>query len=146
MLPPFLMQARWHDFPTAPTVSFATPGDLNIAYTTQLGRFTKIGGTCCIQIAIVTSTFTHTTAAGNLEFSNLPFTVANTTDLSQGTGSFTGITKANYTQFALRPAGNTTKAVIDASGSAQTRSTVTAANTTSGVQLTLVFSAVYRIA
>jgi hypothetical protein len=57
-----------------PTLTWGTPGDEVIAYTTQSGIYTRIGDFVHASVYLVTSTFTHTTAAGNLLISSLPFT------------------------------------------------------------------------
>src|SRR5688572_16415632 len=79
-----------------PVVTFATPGDLNVAYTVQQGLYTKIGRKVTLQLAIVTSAFTHTTAAGSLQITGVLFASSNGT--YAGAMYFQGITKANYTQ------------------------------------------------
>lgn len=58
-----------------PTLTFATPGNLSVAYTTQSGQYTKIGRRVSVEAVIITSTFTHTTASGQLQITGLPFTV-----------------------------------------------------------------------
>jgi len=62
-----------------PALTFTTPGDLSVTYTTQLGTYTKIGNVCYYWIEIVTSAFTHTTASGNFRISGMPFTHAAST-------------------------------------------------------------------
>lgn len=49
-----------------PTITFDTAGDLNVVYSTQTGFYTKIGRQVFFSINIQTSTFTHSTASGNL--------------------------------------------------------------------------------
>jgi len=117
-----------------PTITFDTPGDLSVVYTTQFGIYRKIGTLIHVAFNIATSTFTHTTAAGNLHIS-LPFQPATTPAINQRTGTlyFQGITKVNYTQFVVsfeNLAGPF--AIVDASGSAQALSVVTAADMPTG--------------
>jgi hypothetical protein len=57
-----------------PTISAATPGDLAITYSTQVGQYTKIGNIVFFSINLACSAFTYTTASGNLLISGLPFT------------------------------------------------------------------------
>lgn len=57
-----------------PVVTIGTPGDLSVAYTQQAGRYFRIDNYVTIWFAVVTSTFTHTTAAGWLMLTGLPFT------------------------------------------------------------------------
>ena len=59
-----------------PVVTFATPGDLSVAYSRQVGRYTKIGRLVIVHIDISTSTFTFTSASGDLTITGLPFASA----------------------------------------------------------------------
>lgn len=82
-----------------PTVTFATPGDVSVTYSTDNGigyRVVSPGGAMCwASYKIVTNTFTFTTASGSLLVSGLPW---NTSSLYTGTGvlaawgGFTGAT------------------------------------------------------
>lgn len=79
-----------------PVITFATPGDLAVTYSTQLGRRTKIGRQVFLEFKIATSSFTHTSAAGALRIGGL-------TDASvfNGSGSmtFSGVTVAGYQMY-----------------------------------------------
>ena len=55
-----------------PVVTFDTPGDLNVVYSTQTGSYTKKGREVTVTGEIVTSTFTHTTASGSLRITGIP--------------------------------------------------------------------------
>lgn len=59
-----------------PTLTFATPGDLSVAYTTRAGNYTKIGDLVYLQCTIVTSSFTYTTSSGNINITGVPFAVS----------------------------------------------------------------------
>jgi len=77
-----------------PVLTFVTPGDLSVTYSTQVGRYTKIGNQVTVVCSIATSAFTHTTASGNLNITGLPFAAANITGyLVNGTCSAAGWTK-----------------------------------------------------
>lgn len=77
-----------------PVLTFGTPGDLAVTYSTQVGRYTRIGRQVTVIACVATSAFTHTTASGNLNITGLPFTSANVTGLlSNGTMSSSGWTK-----------------------------------------------------
>lgn len=54
-----------------PTISFQTPGDLSVAYTTQTGAYAKIGAMVLFWINLA-FTPTYTTASGNFLLSNPP--------------------------------------------------------------------------
>ena len=116
-----------------PVLTFATAGDLSVAYTTQFGRKKLIGNYGRAWFVIVTSTFTHTTASGNCQITGLGETALNVTNLRNfGSMVFQGITKANFTQFIPQIAGAASTIVINASGSAQTNGNVDAADMPTG--------------
>jgi hypothetical protein len=78
-----------------PVLTFGTPGDLAVTYSTQVGSYTRIGRQVTVICAITTSAFTHTTASGNLNITGLPFTATNVSGLLvNGTCSAAGWTKS----------------------------------------------------
>jgi hypothetical protein len=100
-----------------PVLTFATPGDLSVVYSAQNGAYVKIGSMVFGHFHIITSTFTHTTASGEMRITGLPFAVAG----SVVTGSlfWGGITKANYTQASLQAlAGSFFRLAMSGSGQA----------------------------
>jgi hypothetical protein len=115
-----------------PVLTFAAPGDLSVSYSTQFGSFVKIGRLVIAKFTIITSAFTWSTASGVLTITGLPFASASETSANRGAASFSGITKANYTQFTPFAVINTGTINFDASGSAQPQSTVNAADMPSG--------------
>lgn len=125
-----------------PTLTFVTNGNFTVVYSTQSGTYTKIGRQVTITFNLVTSTFTHTTASGNLQITTLPFTPGAT---FIGTLNFQGITKANYTQYGTRISSATTTATLSASGSAQAGSSVTAADMPTGGTVVLQGVATYEV-
>ena len=135
---PGYLQVLWKELTLrpeswTPVLTFATAGDLNVVYSTQVGRLKTIGNYCLVWFSIVTSTFTHTTAAGDCTITGLPVTSLNVTGLqSFGSLRFQGITKANYTQFSTFVGSNTNTILFSASGSAQTVATVTTADMPTG--------------
>lgn len=60
-----------------PVLTFATPGNLAVGYTTQAAWYTKIGRFVTVNFAVVTSSFTYTTASGNILVTGLPFSSIN---------------------------------------------------------------------
>lgn len=60
-----------------PSISFTTPGNLNVAYSTRLGAWTLMGKRLHVSVQVTASTFTHTTASGTLIITGLPFTLVN---------------------------------------------------------------------
>lgn len=129
-----------------PAITFATPGDLNVAYTTQLGRYQKIGNRVYCSMDIVTSTFTFSTASGTLRVSGLPFAVGTVGNGYRASGDFQGITKANYTQITIQPSPTSSVCTFGASGSAQSTGNVNAADMPSGGSVILRFSFFYETA
>ncbi len=57
-----------------PTMTFATPGDLSIAYTTQSGTYSRIGNIVCLTFVLAFAP-TFTTASGSFQVTGLPFAI-----------------------------------------------------------------------
>jgi hypothetical protein len=117
-----------------PAITFATAGDLSVVHDIQSGAYTKIGRLVTIHFTITTSTFTHSTASGELRIGGLPFQGAQLGGFGQRGGpvAFQGITKADYTQFVINPEDGTDYMRISASGSGQSLATVSAADMPTG--------------
>lgn len=116
-----------------PALSFATPGDVSVAYTTQLGRYRQIGKLVAASFSVVTSSFTHSTAAGALLLTSLPVTALNLSDyLGFGVVQWGGISKSGYSQVVPHVAANESQIRFRASGDAVAASAVTAANCPTG--------------
>lgn len=105
-----------------PTLTFSTPGNLNVAYTNRSGMYTRHGRIGILSFSILTSTFTHTTASGTMWITGLPVSVLPEDAIIQfpGSLSFRGITKANYTQYTPYVADGVSNIQIMCSGSGQT--------------------------
>ena len=127
-----------------PVLTFATAGDLNVAYTTQLGTYTKIGRLVTAYCEIVTSTFTHTTASGNCQVTGLPFTAAAGMDYT-GSLQWQGVSKANYTDINPQVGAGTAVITFLAHGSGQARDNVAAANMPTTGTVILIFSLSYHV-
>jgi len=115
------------------TPSFAvfTPGNLSVVYGTQEGRYLKIGNEVIADFRLSTSTWTWTTASGQVTIEGLPFAADND---YVGTFVFSGITKASYTQFAPVTATGFTNMAIECSGSGVAISNIQVSNMPSGTQ------------
>lgn len=112
-----------------PTITFATPGDLSVAYSTQVGRWIRVGNMVDVQIDITTSTFTHTTASGDMVIGTVPTAVTASGARWMGSMQWNNITKANYTQFCPYIRSGDSTLSIASSGSGQGGPTnLTAAN------------------
>lgn len=59
-----------------PTFTFATPGNLSVAYSSRVGWYTKIGNLVQVQMGVTTSTWTWTTSSGEFRITGLPFAAA----------------------------------------------------------------------
>lgn len=128
-----------------PALTFATPGNLSVTYSAQVGRYVKRGRKVSVQISIALSAFTHTTASGNLIITGLPYAAANVTNNHAiGAMSFSGVTKASYTQFSPYVAPTDTTLLVLASGSGQVLSTITAADMPSGGTVALRLTVEYE--
>ncbi|HJP69392.1 MAG TPA: hypothetical protein VJ846_10860 [Sphingomicrobium sp.] len=117
-----------------PALTFATPGNLSVAYTLQNARYVKVGGIVHANFVILTSTFTFTTASGNLLLTGLPFTSLNASanDRWYSPVAFQGITKAGFTAFVGALLPNVTQLQIIGSGSGVAATNVTATDTPTG--------------
>lgn len=132
-----------------PSIVFAVAGDLSIAYVAngQIGRFQRVGNKVKVQVYLKTSTFTYTTASGNLSIIGLPFTSKTVTNGDAiGSLSYQGITKANYTTWVPHIGSATTAVGIYGSGSGQTQVSLTAADMPSAGTVILQFNLEYEIA
>ncbi len=95
-----------------PTITFATPGDLAVVYSTREGMVVDFGPLQLVRFRLVTSTFTHTTAAGDFQITGNPIAApANV----MGYTTWQGITKANYTQ--VSPTISSGSSIINMTGS-----------------------------
>jgi hypothetical protein len=127
-----------------PSITFATPGDLAISYTAQAGFALVQGRLVILTFRCITSSFTFSTASGQLNIKGVPIPAANILNqYFEGNIYFGGITKSNYTQITLRISpGNVTMELV-ASGSGQNATAITAADTPTGGLLNLVGSIFY---
>lgn len=99
-----------------PSISYATPGNLVVNYSTRAGQYTKIGRFVWMNFAMVTTTFTHTTAVGTMIITGTPFTPVSD---GQGVLIFDGMlisTTPNYAPPMLRIQGGSTAAALTKSG------------------------------
>jgi hypothetical protein len=125
-----------------PVFTFATPGDVSVVYTTQAGRYTKIGHRVFVDL-IIQGGITHTTAAGSLRITGLPFTVAsNINGLACAMG---GYTKANYDLVMGQAIGSTTYIQIIGGGSAQSLAYLQASDVPTGGSLNINIGGSYLV-
>lgn len=119
-----------------PSLTFTTPGNLVVFYSTRYGAYTKIGRQVFLNFVIVTSTFTHTTASGSMLITGFPFASGATAAISFHV-DWGGITKAGFTQVSGTIVSGAAQASFVASASGSARSTVTAADTPTGGSIVL---------
>lgn len=129
-----------------PVLTFATPGDLSVAYSQRNAYYTKIGRLVTISFVVLTSSFTYTTASGNLLLTGLPFTAVNDAGYrAYAPLSFQGINKASYTSTIAALVGNTTQFLILACGMGQPVANVVAADAASGGTVAIAGSISYVV-
>lgn len=81
-----------------PTLGGSSADPTTITYTTQVGRYTRIGNTVFYFGNVVINAFTVGAAAGNLEMRGLPFTSANVSNLFPiGSVYMSGVNLTNAT-------------------------------------------------
>ena len=132
-----------------PALSCATPGDLSVTYNSQTGRYTIIGDQVFIEGEFATSTFTHSTASGEVRITGIPdklkFITPSVFRIIVGPFMGQGITKANYTQFALTLSINEAYFNVLGAAQGQVLSFVTIAQMPSGGSPNFFFSISYSL-
>lgn len=127
-----------------PTLTAATPGDLNVAYTTRQGRYRTVGRQCIWSVVIVTSTWTHSTAAGGLLVSGLPFTALTYSSHRWLGTALVRYTKANFTQIVSTVDTGEAFIRFPTTGSGQAPTNLLVTDCPTGTQVTLYASGVYE--
>ena len=132
-------------FTWTPTLTFAVAGDLNVVYTTRIGRGQINGTKVKLWCHILTSTFTHTTATGVLIISGNPQT-AMANGQAVGSCSWQGITKANYTDIVTSISASATNLGLIASGSGQGAASIAFGDMPTGGTVQLICEIEFRTA
>mgnify|MGYP000971904125 CR=1 FL=1 len=141
--------AGTHSYPAyaegtwTPTITFATPGDLAVSYSTRVGRYTRIGRFVFVECVVATSAFTHSTASGSLSITGLPFTVVNAVQGITGVG-FRGWTDT-LNWIGARPVQNTTTVDLVVSETGQALVGVQASQMPSGGTVDIRFQLGYVV-
>ena len=129
-----------------PTLGFTIPGDENIILSFNFGSYSRIGDLVTVVFALVTSTFTHTTASGMIEIGGLPFASANVSGQNSRQGLvWAGITKSSYTQIVTIIPSNVSVIRFQASGSGVANSDVFAADMPTSGSVLLAGSLTYKV-
>ncbi|MNS28870.1 hypothetical protein D3C72_608580 [compost metagenome] len=126
-----------------PTITFGTPGDLNVVYSVQTGTYTKIGRLVHFWVNLTTTTFTHTTASGALLISGLPFAASG--NPTACLVRWVGVTSAVATpqMGSIINGSNVQFEVMNVA--AGTTSAITTANAPTGVQKNIFVSGTYNV-
>lgn len=125
-----------------PGVSFATPGDLSVAYSTQSGRYTKVGRSFMFDGTLVTSSFTYTTATGTLRVSGLPFAPSGGIP-AVTLGRWSGVLSAVATPQIVASVSGTVILLEVMNVGAGTAASLTQANAASGTQKSIFLTGHY---
>lgn len=130
-----------------PAISFQTPGNLAVSYTTQVGSYVKIGKQVTVSCHVLASSFTHTTANLSLIITGLPFTSENISGARwAGVLIFQGVTIATYTNFAAVLSNNSTSVLIAASATATGYTFLQASHVPTGGTPSFIFTLTYNAA
>lgn len=133
-------------FDWTPALTFATPGDVAVNYSVQIGKGTKVGTRVTLSCTITTSTFTHTTASGALIITGNPYTATNSSGLTQvGPCLWQGITKANYANVSASIAANASNIQLAISGSGQSIAVVSTGDMPTGGTVSLAFELTFVV-
>ncbi len=128
-----------------PAITFATPGDLSVAYGSRSGTYTKIGREVTVNFSLILSSFTHSTASGNAQITGLPFTAS--AEIASGSIIANGITAANLYSFVVyTPGSAVTYLQLGATPNNGTASAAfTTANLASGATLAIFGSITFNV-
>ena len=131
----------------APVLTFVTPGNLSVVYSTQTGVSTKVGNLVFYSFHVITTTFTHTTASGSLLVTGLPFTSNGTPGLFHiGAVQFGTFTlTASYTQITARIVPSVTQFDFVQSGSTVGPLVMTTAEAVTGSAMNIAATGCYVV-
>jgi hypothetical protein len=148
---PVVDSTPYDDGTFTPTLTFSTPGDLSVAYTKQVGRYTRIGNRVFINLEI-RCTPTFTTASGQMLLPGLPYEVNPAYDATAGGGVMGSASlhsvamPASRTAITARFNPGAFSASVVAYGSAISTSPIDASSFTSGADMRFWLSGSYEIA
>ena len=118
-----------------PTITFETPGDLSVAYHANTNAtYTKVGRLVTISFYVRTTTFSHSTASGNLRILGTPFTPRTYTGMkSEGGTTYYGLNKSGFTQATVLVNSGSSVITMSAVGIAGSSISTVNANDAPGV-------------
>ena len=129
-----------------PVLTFATPGNLSVVYTNQVGEYVRIGNQVTVS-ALVACTPTFTTASGNLNFTGLPFAQSSNT----GSGgvfninSVTPVYPTGTTFTTAKVSGSTTTILVIGNGTGVANSNLNTTHFVSGNAVNFLFTVTYNV-
>jgi len=135
-------------FASAPSITFATPGDLAVGTNNSTGHYRRTGDTVFFDIDLNLSGPTFTTASGALRITNLPFTIKSSGTAPSFIVGFksTGPTfPAGKTMVAGVGVPNTTYMILEFMGSNTATADSAAADFVSGAAMRFSISGSYAV-
>jgi len=119
-----------------PVITAATPGNLAVTYSTQSGKYTKIGNAVTVTFYVATTAFTYSTASGLIYVTGLPYAAGTT--MFSAVPFFQGYTSVTYPILGVQMSGTLSNVYFtkSASGQAPTNALITDFPTAGTVQLT----------
>ena len=130
-----------------PALTFATPGDLSVSYTTQVGWWWRLGEVVLAHAYVecpVTTGFTFSSASGNLTMTGLQFVAKNESSLFPiGACAYENISRASYSQVSAFAEPNTSTLLFSIDGMGQTHDNVKATDMTSAAKTIIVATVAY---
>lgn len=132
-----------------PGLTLATPGDLSVVLSNSFDAYyTKIGQLVTVNFALVATTFTYTTASGNLLITGLPFLPSPSDNKQRAYAPvlFQGFNKAGYSAILAAVIGNSSSMQVLASGMGQPIAVIGASDVPSAASIVLAGSLSYNAA
>lgn len=134
------LQGTW-----TPTLTFATPGDLSVSYSTQTGVQTRIGNLIVASFTVI-GTPTYTTASGQLQIGGLTVAASQTNDTGSLGAQSVGITyPAGCTKICFVTTATATTLSFVGMGSVTASVALTTANAPTAVAITFAGTIVYHV-
>jgi hypothetical protein len=117
-----------------PKLTFVTPGNLSVPYSTQVGRYTKVGNMVIGYISIIlSSTISYSTASGNIRVTGLPYPVAYDTPFTFCGAGFKDSGGTYHGVYPIAYAGASYVEFISLETVTGNKATLTTTNMTSGM-------------
>jgi len=125
-----------------PAITFATPGDLSVSYSTQSGTYTRIGNLVYITFILAFAP-TFTTASGSFQITGLPFAIGAS---CIGTLQYQATAfPAGTTYMYLRGTAAQSILTINASGSSTSTTALSVTQMTTGSNVTMLGTMTYLV-